>query len=306
MLVLWVIIVLGAVAVGVVSASRAQTDLVDTVRSRTVARYAAESGVAAAAAFLKEMYGAAETAEEQARVFADFQSEIESWGVRPLGTARYQVAVLDLNSRIDLNNSDADLLFGLFRQFVGESKATALLDALEDWKDEDDEPLPNGAEAADYARAGSPYRPTNRPLMRLDELAWIQGFDSIAEVLAPYVTVWGDGRVNVNTGDAHVLAAVPEIGEVGAEALISSRRQGGVLPSKIAVFSRLAELNVRTLSAQLSSVAMFPGRVLIISRGWEEGRPVTHEIQAVHDLRLGGIIAPGTTLQIRYWLERDL
>ncbi len=306
MLVLWVIIVLGAVAVGVVSASRAQTDLVDTVRSRTVARYAAESGVAEAVSLLKELYSAAETAEQQARVFSEFYAELARWGERSLGDARYQVAVLDLNSRIDLNNSGEELLLGLFRQFVGETEATALLDALEDWKDEDDEPLPAGAEAAEYARAGSPYRPGNRQLMRLDELARIHGFgDSIAGLLAPHVTVWSDGRVNVNTAEAPVLAAVPEIGEYGAEDLIGARDQGVVMGTKLAVHSRLSELSPEPIGAQLRHVAMVPGRLLVISRGWEEGRPLTHEVQAVFDLAVGGP-AGRANLRVRYWTERDL
>ncbi len=177
---------------------------------------------------------------------------------------------------------------------------------MEDWKDEDDEPLPAGAEAAEYARAGSPYRPGNRQLMRLDELARIHGFgDSIAGLLAPHVTVWSDGRVNVNTAEAPVLAAVPEIGEYGAEDLIGARDQGVVMGTKLAVHSRLSELSPEPIGAQLRHVAMVPGRLLVISRGWEEGRPLTHEVQAVFDLAVGGP-AGRANLRVRYWTERDL
>ena len=46
---------------------------------------------------------------------------------------------------------------------------------------------PDGAEAADYDRAGSPFRPANRPLQRLDELTRIKGFsDSLAARVAPF------------------------------------------------------------------------------------------------------------------------
>ena len=61
---------------------------------------------------------------------------------------------------------------------------------------------------------------------------------------------------------------------------------------------------MQTLGAQLGSVAMLPGRVLIVARGWEEGRPLTHEIQAAFDLRVGGFV-PEPQLLVRYWTERD-
>jgi general secretion pathway protein K len=306
MLVLWVVIVLSAIALGVVASSRAQTNLAGTLRSRAVARYAAESGVVAATMELTEMFRAAETDEERAQVFSRFEERLASLGERQLGSARYQVAVLDLNSRVDLNRSSEVVLLGLFEQFVGVEEAEALVNALYDWTDEDDEPLPGGAEAREYVDAGSPFLPTNRPLLRLDELARIEGIgDSLAAKLAPYVTVWGDGLVNVNTAPVPVLTAVPEIGAVAAEEFVTARERQGVVGSRLALYSRLSELSPDPVSAQLGDIVTMPQRILIISRGWEEGRPLTHEIQAAFDVRVSRLIT-GPVLRVRYWTERGL
>ncbi|UCF19977.1 MAG: general secretion pathway protein GspK [Gemmatimonadota bacterium] len=305
MLVLWLIVVLGVIAAAVVALSRSQTNLVQTMRSRTVARYAAESGVVAATLRLKEMVGSARGPDEQVRAFRDFEEELMNWGERSLGSARYQVAVTDLNARVDLNNSSEELLLGLFEQFFGANEATALVNALRDWVDDDDEALPDGAEAADYVGAGSPFLPPNGPIQRLDELTRIRGFsDSIAGVIAPYVTVWSDGRVNVNSAPLPVLAAAPELGPSGAEMLVAARERGDVLASKIVLSSRLREAG-RNIGGQLSNLTTVPGYILIVSRGWEDGRPLTHEIQAVFQVH-GLQLEDGPRLQVRYWTERDL
>jgi general secretion pathway protein K len=305
MLVLWLIVVLGVIAAGVVALARSQTNIATTIRSRSVARYAAESGVAAATVRLKEMVRSARTLDEKVRAFQHFEEELVNWGERSLGSGRYRVVATDLNARVDLNNSAEAVKLGLFEQFFGGNEAVALVNALEDWVDEDDEPLPDGAEAADYRRAGSPFLPPNGPIQRLDELTRIRGFsDSIAGVIAPYVTVWSDGRVNVNSAPLAVLAVAPELGASGAELMIAARERGDVLASKIVVSSRLREAG-NFGGGQLRNLTTVPGYILIVSRGWEEGHPLTHEIQAVfqvHGLR----VEDGPRLQVRYWTERDL
>ena len=304
MLVLWVVVVLSAVASGVVIAARRQTAVVSVDRSRTTARYAAESGVEAVKAELRALFRRARTPETQARVFERLEATVSEWGQRPLGAARFQVAVVDLGARIDLNASDGEVLRGLFRQFVGEDRAAALVDALEDWKDEDDEPRDLGAEAADYARAGSPFVPPNAPLLRLDELTRIAGFDdALAAEIAPYVTVQGDGLLNVNTAPERVLAAVPELGPEGADLIVGARRRGEPFASAIVAQRMLRESGVGR-SMRRTGLVTVPSRVLVVSRGWAEGSPLTHEIQAV--LEIGELFRPeGPALAVIHWTERD-
>jgi general secretion pathway protein K len=299
MLVLWLIVVLGTIATGVVAATRSEADQVGNLRARAVARYAAESGVLAATARLRDILAAARTPEEQAALFRNLDEHFAELRDVPLGGARFGVAVVDLNARIDLNAADDLTLLAFFRQFVSGQTADALVNALQDWKDLDDRTRPAGAEAADYARAGSPFRPTNRALRRLDELPRIIGFtEELTHKVAPYVTVYGDGKINVNTAPETVLAAIPRLGSDGARTILSWRESGEAFGSVADVFGAFQRARM-SQSIAMWTLATTPTRLLIVSRGWEVGRPLTHEVQAVYDLG-------GAQLTLRLWTERDL
>lgn len=304
MLVLWVVIVLGAIAVGVVAASRSSMDVVATVRARSLARYAAESGVVTATVRLKQLLRQAESIEEQARVFQRLDQELAALRERRIGQAWFRVTVLDLNSRIDLNASDELVLKALFERLFGERRGSELLDALQDWKDQNDSPRPGGAEAAAYLAAGSVFVPPNRPLQRLDELTRIKGFtDSIANVLAPLVTIHSNGRVNINTAPEPVVAAVTGAGSTG-RTLLGIRDQLGTFGTLNDIRNSLVQ-RTGAGSSQIGRLQTLPSRLLIISRGWADGHPLTHEIQAVFDLD-GLLDEEGARLEIHHWVERDL
>ena len=295
MLVLWLIVVLGTIAVGVAALVRGEADVTRNLRTRAVARYGAESGIVAATWRLKELLRAAETPREQALVFRRLDQALADIQHEDLGGAtQFQVAVTDLDARLDLNAADEPTLQAFFTQFVNSGQAKRLTEALEDWRDDDDVARPDGAEAADYDRAGSPFRPANRPLQRLDELTRIKGFsDSLAARVAPYVTVNGDGRVNLNTAAVPVLSAL--LGSAQATALASQREHGEVFTSLAALASGRGR--------DVSQLTTMPKRVLFVSRGWQVGRPLTHEIQAVYDLDAVRLSQP--RLILRFWREFD-
>jgi type II secretory pathway component PulK len=303
-LALWVIAVLGVIAAGVVGAVRSELSLVLNLRARSLARYAAESGVIVARAEVGEAFRTAGSPTELAHVFARVTEEMARLGEQPLGDARFQIAMADVTGRIDLNQADAGTLLRLFGQFAPSEEAGALVDALLDWKDPDDSPRPRGAERAAYRRAGSPFQPPNHALRRLEELHRIAGFtDSIVDALAPFVTVRGDGFTNVNTAPEPVLAALPGIGRTGATQ-IAARRRDGVIESLVEVGRVLGagRAGVGVPGVRLSTI---PLRVLVVSRGWMAGHPLTHEIQAVFELR--DATPPGAVrLVLRHWSERDL
>ncbi len=305
MLVLWLIVVLGFMAAGVITVVRAESEVIYATRARTVARYAAESGVETAVAELRRLLIETRAPAEQARLFRQLDDRLASLRQVALGEARFQVTVTDLNARIDLNRARPDVLRGLFAQFVDEGEAARLVDALEDWKDPDDEPRPAGAEADAYIRAGSPFRPPNRPLTRLEELTRIRGFaDPLASAIAPYVTVRGDERINLNTAPEPVLAALPGLGAEGARSLISRRESGREFESVPGALSYFRRANLAIGGAQ--GIATVPERLLVISRGWQEGSPLTHEIQAVFDLSGLRFGDERLRIEVSHWTERDL
>ncbi len=85
-----------------------------------------------------------------------------------------------------------------------------LADNLIDWVDEDDLRQRGGPENAYYQQQDPPYVAYNRPLLSVDELRLIEGFDGkLVEALHHYVTVYPYARgtgINLNTAPPHVLA----------------------------------------------------------------------------------------------------
>ncbi len=81
-----------------------------------------------------------------------------------------------------------------------------------DWVDEDDVRVRGGDEDAWYQDQDPPYRAANRPLLSVDELALVEGFDpALVEALRPYLAVFplaGAGGVNPNTAPPWVLATL--------------------------------------------------------------------------------------------------
>lgn len=91
---------------------------------------------------------------------------------------------------------------------------------LIDWMDGDEIRLLGGPEDAYYQEQEPPYRAANRPLLSVEELRLVEGFDGpLVEALQPYVTVYpfapgGCGKsavgcgINLNTAPPHVLATL--------------------------------------------------------------------------------------------------
>ncbi len=118
--------------------------------------------------------------------------------------------------------------------------------------------------------------------------------ESLALAVQPYVTVNGDGRIDLNAAPEPVLAALPGIGPAGARSIIS-RRGAGLLSSVAEVQALLGAAATRSLS----SLTVAPTRLLLTSRGRLAGHPLIHEIQATYAIS-------GSELVLQSWRERDL
>jgi general secretion pathway protein K len=93
---------------------------------------------------------------------------------------------------------------------------------LIDWVDTDNVRVAGGAEDDYYAAQRPPYRAANLPLLSVDELLLVEGFDAqLVNALRPYVDVIplaGADGVNPNTAPSWVLALLFH-GQPGAEEL---------------------------------------------------------------------------------------
>ena len=300
-LVLWLIVALGATAVAVAGSTRGITGVVLNVRARSVARYAAESGIAAGQALLQQSLASAHSPAQLALAFSTASREFARLREVPLGNAHFGVLLTNLSGRLDLNQAEPEALEGLFSQFTSGSRARELVDALQDWKDADDLVRPQGAEKDFYLKAGSPYMPRNAPLNRVDEFGRVRGVtESIVLSVSPYITVAGDLLTDVNAASEPVLAAIPGIGPAGARAIVSRRKRGGLFTSVSEVQTLLGrQYGGSPEGAPVQRLTVAPSRLLLVSRGWMPGSPLTHEIQAAYAV-VGG------QLRLQSWQERGL
>ena len=107
------------------------------------------------------------------------------------------------------HRSEADIK--LLRQLLAQVDLSPdLADAVVDWIDGDDDLSgTSGAESAYYLSLPRPYRAANAPMVQVDELYRVRGFDSAAVArLRPYVTALRERTaINVNTASDTVIAA---------------------------------------------------------------------------------------------------
>jgi len=104
----------------------------------------------------------------------------------------------------------------------------SLAETLADWIDSDDSARKDGAENMDYyLRLDHPYASKGAPLTSVDELYLVKGYgkDEV-EKLSGFVTVYTNGKVNINTAPREVLRALAtEITDDLAGNVISYRKE---------------------------------------------------------------------------------
>jgi general secretion pathway protein K len=139
-----------------------------------------------------------------------------------------QQGLFNLNNVVNAGKVNPAQLAIFQRLLVILALPAALADTLADWVDADSEALPQGAEDAYYLALKLPYRAANRPLIDVDELALVRGFDeSVRARLRPFVTALPRfTAVNANTAPPEVLAAVVDgLGLDGARDMVAKRER---------------------------------------------------------------------------------
>lgn len=138
---------------------------------------------------------------------------VEAEGYRVSGGMEDQERRFNLNNLISNGQIDNQQLAVFVRLLRTLHLPENLAAAVADWIDADDIPLnTNSVESAYYQSLPMPYRAANHPLVNVNELLRVKGFDrNILSLLRPYVTALPTRTpINVNTASPEVLAALVE------------------------------------------------------------------------------------------------
>lgn len=112
-------------------------------------------------------------------------------------------------------------------------QAEGIVAAIEDWRDEDNIPKSTGdvgagAEDSYYQSLDTPYLTSGREFKALEELLLVKGITEklFYEKLIDYVTIYGDGKININTASEEVLNAAFGIGYPELASKVIDYRKG--------------------------------------------------------------------------------
>jgi hypothetical protein len=141
---------------------------------------------------------------------------------------------MDEQSKININTASEDTISNLLLYFdVEEDLALSIAGSIIDWRDADSEiasserGLLYGAEEEYYQSLAQPYSCKNAPFDNIYELLLVKNITpDILSSIKPYITVYGNGMVNINTASEPVLSALMGPDFSGLAAKIVLYRQG--------------------------------------------------------------------------------
>ncbi len=226
---LWVMIILALIVGSFAFESNLEAMLVSYKRKKYKAEILAHSGVEYAKAILDQRSKAQEMEIEdmdedkdgfmQAALYV--KRGMPSTSTIELGDGKFEVTIESAEGRLNVNSLNRDDWLDIFEMAnIPSTEWDTMIDCLIDWIDDGDLHGLSGAESDDpfYEERGYPVK--NGPLDSVEELLLIKNWgpdilygrpadgenDAIFGI-AELLTVWGDGRLNLNTASVDAMRA---------------------------------------------------------------------------------------------------
>ena len=222
-LTLWAIFFLSTLAVMLGYQIRQKLTLLGRIEERDKLRYVAEAGVRKTICdILKDKerlrYALKDCVEGELALFKEVAFGDGVYDISyeypddQTGSLKTYYGPLDEERKININKASMPVMRRFFRYLlaIDEVEAQDVAASIVDWRDSDsDLSVPLGsAEDSYYRNLPVPYEAKDANFETLSELLLVKGVTpKIFERVKPYLTIYGDGRVNVNTAPKAVLAA---------------------------------------------------------------------------------------------------
>ncbi len=263
----WILFFLAALAVAVGGIVTANVRAAAGVKNRVKAYYLARAGIERAITEAKsdsnawdsinEPWGSSEELFREVSIGEDKGSfSVYYEYATGMGGSVTNYGMYDEERKININKAAVPLLKAMLENIaeIGSMAASDIAAAIVDWRDADDVVLTGGAENSYYAALSEPYSCHNGDFQSLHELLLVKGMTAaIFYKIRPYVTVFGAGKININTAELPVLVCVAEAGGGGDRAecrLLADKigrfRAGGNVFTDPSVLGRLNTFTATT------------------------------------------------------------
>ena len=274
LLVLWLVVILASVTIAASGAARGSGDLVAARRASATAQSMSTSGVTAAVASINDSLHAflADTVARDAYLNA-LDAGVNN-GVSAIGRARsdtlvdgaFAIAIVDVAARLDINHAGETSLEKFLGGFTNAGDARIIARRIA-------ERVRGDALAIDSTSTAR--------FLRDSTVRAMLGENSASTLLRhPFETL--DELSEIAGLDEKLVSQIAPLLTVDGEAVVNRHAAPAVV-----------------VAAAGGTITEAPTRLLLISRGWQIGHPLTHEIQAVYDVTPSGLV-------LVRWRERVL
>ncbi len=213
-LVIVMVAVIGAVVTASFYSSSLEASRSSLLRDRVKAYHAAVSAVKVAVSVLnQDRNGFDGVGDDWSKPFV--------YSYRGIGIG---ASISDECGKVNVNSITKPVNFKLLLRLLENLNLdSSIAYSLKDWIDRDDEVTESGAESFYYGQFG--YRPSNRPFRSIYEIEYVKGIDrKTFNTLKDYLTIYGSGKVNVNSASKEVLLSLdPEMTETAVESIVEAR-----------------------------------------------------------------------------------
>lgn len=224
--VLWVLSFLTVLAVALGMGVRQKIEVLKRIDIKVGLRLSAEAGVKKAMAILSEEIENGSfllTASSKMKIYQNpvpfTQIKVRDFIV-DIVSVRYSqqenqvvefFGIEDEQSKLNINTIDPMTMEVLFRNILqcSHNESKALVNAVIEWRGDHRQELSGPLSEGYYRSLEYPYEIKKKSFERIDELLLVKGFtQEVFEKLRPFITIYGDGKININTTSRVVLEAL--------------------------------------------------------------------------------------------------
>ncbi len=240
-LVVWIIVVLIAIAGEFSYSMRTEVNIARNFKEEEQTYQLALAGIEKAKFEILSVKAPAITYlnDENILMFGDDEEEAPVRDEK-LGNGGFSYIITDEDGKMNINTESLERLkYLLIETGIDVTEVDTIADSIIDWRDPNDLHMLNGAEEDYYRALEEPYSCKDGPFDSLEELLLVRGVteeffkgsksaeeedddeEKEYQGLEQYLTVYGSGRININTAPGIVLEAV--LGTEAANNIIMQR-----------------------------------------------------------------------------------